>query len=190
MGIETLLIASAIGTGIQVAGQLKQGKQAEKLAEQKAAIELQNADAVRKAAVEETRIEQENLQRLLATQKSQAAAGGIRINVGSPLLIETETKNIAAKNMGFILERGLVEEMQFRDLAAISIAQGKQARKKSVFDALGTAITGFGSIAFLGIEGGIFGKKTVPLASTSTLSTQAGRRSIGSTTRNFPQSAF
>ena len=55
-------------------------------------MDEQNAVAVREASVEKARIEGERGRRLLATQKVTAAAGNIRINVGSPLVIEAETR--------------------------------------------------------------------------------------------------
>jgi hypothetical protein len=159
--------AAAAGTALQVASTLKEGKQAEKLAEQRAAIDLQNADQVRKQAVEAARIEADKGRKALATAKSTAAASGIRINIGSPLVIDTEIRNNIAKETGFILERGRAHELSFRDSAAINIAQGKNIRRNSKTSAIAQGLFGASSIAFMGMQSGAFTGGTTPVASPS-----------------------
>ena len=160
------LIASGVGTGIQAAGQIKQGKQAEQIAEARAEVDIQNAEAVREASLEEAKIRGERGRRDLAAQKGAAAASGIRINVGSPLVIEAETRANIAKDIGFRLEAGRVESESLLQSAAFEKAIGKQKRKKSKFDALSTGIQGAASIAFMGSKlpggGGLNNPKTVP----------------------------
>lgn len=181
--ITLALAGTAVGTGISVAGTLRQGRQAQELAEERAAIDIQNAEAVREASVEEAAIRRERGQRILATQRSQAAAGGIRINVGVPLVIATQTRADITKDIGFSLERGRVEAGALRGRAAIEIATGKAIRRKSAFDAISRGLTGFGSIAFMGTEAGLFGgRQTTTLASTATRT--------GSTSNVFSPFAF
>ena len=67
------------GTAAGVAGTLQEGKQAEKIAKQRAAVDIESAKATRRASVEEAGIKQERGRRFLETQKGAAAAGGIRI---------------------------------------------------------------------------------------------------------------
>ena len=145
-------IATGAGTGLQIAGTLKAGKQAEEIAEVRAKIDIQTAEAVREAAVEEAKIKAERGRRVIEAQKSQAAAGGIRINVGSPLVIAAETRDIIAQDVGFILERGREEERFFRTRAGIERAVGKAAKRKSRFDAISQGLLSFGSIAFMGLR--------------------------------------
>ena len=164
MGLETLatlatpetlaLTATAVGVGAQISGTLQQGRQAEKIAEARAAIDLQKADAIRKASVEEAKIKTERGKRLIELQKSQAAVGNIRINVGAPLVIEAETQDLIAQEIGFVLETGRAESDFFRSSAALEIAQGKALKRRSKFDAIRRGLTGFGSIAFMGTQGG------------------------------------
>ncbi len=155
MGLETLaLIGIAAGTGAKISGALQQGEDAQKIAEARAQIDLDNAEAARKASVEEARIQKDKGRRLRATQKGLAAAANIRINVGAPLVIEAETKDIIAQNTGFILERGRTQADAFRSSAALEIATGKQLKKKSKFAALSAGLSGLTSIAFLGLGGG------------------------------------
>lgn len=164
MGIETLALAGlAAGTGLQVGGTLQQGRQTEKIAEARAQIDLKNAEAVRRAAVEEATIEKERGIRSRAAARAAAAAGGIRLNEGLPLVIDTQIAAATAKDIGFILERGRVEEGAFRSRAALEIAQGKALRRKSKFAALTLGLTGAANIAFMGVDAGLFTKtQTLP----------------------------
>lgn len=169
--ITLATIAVGAGTGLQVAGTLKAGEQAEEIAEARAKIDIQNAEAVREAAVEKAKIKAEKGRRVIATQKSQAAAGGIRINVGSPLVIEAETRDIIARDVGFILEAGREEEQFFRTRADIELATGKAAKRKSRFDAISQGLLGFGSLAFRGFTpgggiGGVNPAATLPATSS------------------------
>lgn len=144
----TLLVVG--GIGLQVASTIQQGKDAEKIAAARAQVDIDDAKAVREQSIEEARIKQKKGRRLLATQKSLAAAGGIRINVGSPLVIEAETKDNIARDVGFILERGRTGQRSLLQSAAIEKAIGKSKKRASVFDAIGQSLVGVGSIAFMG----------------------------------------
>lgn len=150
--ITLAAIAVGGGTGLQIAGTLKAGKQAEEIAEARAKIDIQNAEAVREAAVEKAKIKAEKGRRDIETQISQAAASNIRINVGSPLVIKAESRDIITRNIGFVLERGREEEQFFRTRAGIERATGKAAKRKSRFDAISQGLLGFGSLAFGGLK--------------------------------------
>jgi len=173
--------AMVAGTGMEIAGTLKEGKQAEKISKQRAAIDIQNAEAVRRASVEKAKIKSEQGRKLLATQKAQAAAGGIRINVGSPLVIETQTRADIATDIGYILERGRTESDYYRSSAAIEIATGKAARKKAKSSAWAQGIKGFGSIAYMGVESGMFGgtQQGLTTSGTAIKGMPSGRHGMG-----------
>ena len=91
--ITLAIVAAGAGTAIKVKGTLEQGKQAQKIAKQRAAVDIANAEAVRERAVEEAKIRAKKGQRLRAGQKSAAATGNIRINIGSPLPKQNGVKN-------------------------------------------------------------------------------------------------
>ena len=141
------LVIAGIGMAIQVAGTMQQGKEAEKITKRRAVIDERNAVAVRDATVDEAKIRQERGRRILATQKSQAAAGGIRIDVGSPLLIEAETRANISQDIGFTLERGRAESRALRTGASIERQLGKNIKKQAGFAAIGQGARGFGTIA-------------------------------------------
>lgn len=176
------IIATGVGTGVSIASTLKQGKQAEQIANARAQVDEDNAEAVREASVEKARIQGERGRRLLAKQKGAAAASGIRINVGSPLVIETETRANIAKDIGFGLEAARVESTALLSSAFFERAVGKAKRKQSKFSALSQGLTGAASIAFMGakLPGGASGASGGPFS-------PLGTSSIGA---NLPASAF
>jgi len=146
------------GTTMGITGTLQAGKEAEQIAEQRAAIDIKSAEAARRASVEEAKIRKEQGRRLIERQKGMAAAAGIRLNVGAPLVIEAQTEADIAKDIGFILERGREEAGYYRSRAGLEIATGKAARRKSKWDAISQGLTGFGSFAMMGTEAGWWGK--------------------------------
>ncbi|MDD5328041.1 MAG: hypothetical protein PHY02_09570 [Phycisphaerae bacterium] len=175
MSTESLLmgalIGQGVGTGLSIMGQIQEGKEAEEqgkrmkaLAQARAAIDIENAEAARERSVEEAKIKSERGTKLLARQKAAFAAGNVLTNVGSPLVLEAETKRDIAKDIGFILETGRGESDAYRSQAEYELAygdimekQGKKARKQSKWDALATGLGGFGSMAYMGYQGGYFG---------------------------------
>lgn len=150
--------AVAAGTATSVAGTLRQGRQAEKIGKARAAIDIQNAEKVERARIEKARILKERGRELIEEQKSAVAAGNIRINVGAPLVIEAETRRDISKDIGFVLEEGREEAGFFRSRAGLELATGKALKKKSKFAAISQGLLGFGSIAFLGVESGLFSR--------------------------------
>ncbi len=152
----TLLVAGIVGTTVGVSQTLQQGRQAEKIAKTRAQIDLENAKAVRRSSVEEASIEKERSIRARATAQVTAAAGGIRINEGLPLVIDTQIAAMTAKDIGFILERGRVTERGFLSSAALEIAQGKALKRKSKFDALSQGLLGFGTLGLAASGAGLF----------------------------------
>ena len=89
MGTEAAIALMIVGTvqGIQATRQ--EGKDAESLAEQRAAIDIANAEQTRVSAVEEAKLRGERGRRCLETQKSQSAAGNVTINVGQLEALES-----------------------------------------------------------------------------------------------------
>ena len=155
-------LSLAIG-GIQAASALQSGniseanaQEAADIARQRAELDEANAKAIRRTSVERALILQEQRDRLLASQTSAFISGGIRTNVGVPLLVEAETRADIAKDTGFILETGRVQSAQLRSSAGFRGAKakriesiGKSRKRKSRLDAIGIA-TG-ASLSFLGV---------------------------------------
>jgi hypothetical protein len=142
------MAAMGIGTGIDVLSTLEQGKREEDIGKARAAVDIQNAEAARRASVEEARIRGERGRRLIATQKAQAAAGNVRLNVGAPLVIEAETRADIAKDIGFTLQRGREQESFYRSRAHYEKEVGKTRKRQSRWSAISK---GFGGIATMGL---------------------------------------
>lgn len=140
-------VIAAVGVGMQALGTMEQGRQAKKISDRRAVIDERNAVAVREATVDEAKIRQERGRRILATQKSLAAAGGISIDVGSPLLIEAETRANLSQDLEFVLERGRVESRALRTGASIERQLGRNIKRQAGFAAIGQGARGFGTIA-------------------------------------------
>lgn len=148
--LAKLLPATQIGlAGIQAGGILRRGKQAEEIAEQRAAIDAANALAARETAVERAKILAERGEILKGRQKAQFISSGIRTNVGVPLLVEAQTRADIAKDIGFSLDVGRAETGQFLSSAGIEKRIGKFKRKRSKFEAIGVG-AGAG-LSFLGV---------------------------------------
>jgi hypothetical protein len=150
----------AAGTGLQIGGSLQQGRDANAIAKQRAAVDIAQAEAVERAAGQEARVRAEGTRRLLASQRSAAAAGGIRINAGAPLVIAADTRRLAARETGFMLDRSRAEAEAYRQSAAIERATGKLAKKRAKRSALMQALTGATNIAMMGYQGGMFSGKS------------------------------
>ena len=185
--ITLAFIAIGVGTAAQISGTLQQGKDANEIAKARAAVDIENAEAVDKAADEEAKIKREKGRRLISEQKSEFAAGGVRINVGAPLVIEAETNAAITRDIGFALKRRRVESSAFRSSAALEIASGKAAKKRSRQRAFAQGIQGFGSIAFMAASIPGAGETSI---SGLTSTTDISRFAEGGITRNFPRSAF
>jgi hypothetical protein len=134
-----------------------EGDIANEIAKSRAAIDLQNAEAVEEASVEQARIVSKQGIEFLATQKSAAAASGIRINVGSPMVIAAETQAAIAKEKGFALKAGSGRGAAFRASARNERLTGRFLKNRAKLKALAIGVRGAANIAFMGSQ--IPGKK-------------------------------
>lgn len=162
--IPIAMAAMAVGTGMQVAGSIQQGKMADKIAKQRAAVDTMNAANAKQNAMTEAQIQAEKGRRLMSTQTALAAAGGIKVNQGAPLVIEADTKSKIAQDVGYILRRGGQAEQSYLASADIERQIGKNTKKQSQWDAVGTGLQGMGSIAFMGADAGLGSNRDAYLA--------------------------
>lgn len=147
-------VAAGIG-GIEAASKLQAGRDAQDIAEERAAIAEEsaaikrlNAEQVRKSTVERARIVRERGERFQARNLSSFITGNVRTNVGVPLLLEAQTRADIAKDIGFDLETGRAESGRLVSSAADDIRRagrfrdiGKARRRRSIFEGIG-AIAG------------------------------------------------
>jgi hypothetical protein len=157
----TIMAAMAAGTTMSMVSQIQAGKQAQDIANANAKIQLQQAEAAKKAADEKARIQAERGRQLIERQKSLYAASNVKMNIGAPLVVEAQTQADLAKDIGYTLEQGRNEQSYLQSSAAISKQEGKNIRQQSIWNATATGLSGFGSLAYMGYKGGMFdfGKK-------------------------------
>ncbi len=156
LAVKALPLALKFGPPLlELMASKKEGEEGEDIAKRRAAIDFRTAEAVRQSSIENAKIKGEKGRRLIEEQKSQAAAGNIKINVGAPLVIEAQTRSDIAEDIGFSLARGREEEAFFRSRGELELFAAKQIKKKSKFDILGQGL----GIASLGLNtfGGSFG---------------------------------
>lgn len=163
-GIGTMLIigAMAAGTGMSIYGQIQQGKQAQDIANANAKIQMKAAADAKIVADEKARIMAERGRALIERQKSLFAASNVKMNVGAPLVIEAQTQADIAKDIGYTLMQGGQEQSYLQSQAAISRQMGKNAKTQSIWGATATGLSGFGTLAYMGYQGGLFSKTPLP----------------------------
>lgn len=149
-----LAAVSVVGTLSQARSQRQEGKDIEALSEERAAIDVANAEAVERRTREAVLLEQEQGRKLLKTQKSQFAAANVRVDVGSPLVVAAQTRANLLKDVGFVFERGQTDASRFRSQAAVERRTGKAARRQADWRSFATLGQGLGS---LGLSSGVFG---------------------------------
>ena len=150
------------GLGMQMGGELAQGRDTQAIANQRASVDILNAKYVKENAVEQAGIQAEEGQKLIARQKVSYAASGVMMNVGAPLVVEAQTRADIYRDIGFTLQRGEQQSKLLLSEAEIEKAQGKIARRNSIWDTVSTGIGGLGSMAYLGYKGGLFNTNTPP----------------------------
>jgi len=155
--------ASVFGTLSSAANQRRQGREAQKLANQRAAVDLADAEAVEKQTREAARLELERGRKLLKSQKAGFAAGNVRVDVGSPLVVAAQTRADIARDVGYIFERGTTQASRFRQSAKFERKYGKTLRTQAKWAAVSTLFQGFGSLGFRAKDAGFFKKKETVL---------------------------
>ena len=154
--IPAMMGAMAAGTTMSIYGAREEGKAAQELANARAAIDIEQAKYARKRSKEEAGIHAEEGKRFLAKQKALYAASNVRTDVGAPLLIKAKAKSDIVRDIEYILEGGEFEALGYEQSAAYERAYGKSVKKQSRLSAWSKALQGYGSLAYLGYEGGLF----------------------------------
>ena len=144
------LIAASIVGSLEASAILQTGRDAESIAAQRAAVDRANAAQVRVARVERAKIMRERAEILKAKQTKAFISGGIKTNVGVPLLVAAQTDADVAADIGFNLESGRVETRSLLASAEIEEDIGRKKRKQSRLDAIG-AFTGR-TLPFIGLN--------------------------------------
>lgn len=154
--MEVAVAAMAGSTAFGVYSKLEQGKDLQEIANARAAVDRADAAAVARQTLEKAKIKRRRGEELIASQKARFAASGVRVDTGSPLVVEAQTRADILKDVGFILEQGSTERERYFRSATLEEKRGKKLRRRSMWDAVTTGLRGVGSIAYLGSEAGWF----------------------------------
>lgn len=150
-------LAMAGSTTVSVMSSLRQGKEAQEIANARAAVDRADAAAVARRTIEAAKIKRRRGAEAVASQKVRTAAAGIRVDTGSPLVNEAQMRSDILKDIDLILETGSTHRERFFGSARLEEERGRKLRRQSMWDAVTTGLRGAGSIAFLGSEAGWFG---------------------------------
>jgi len=154
-----MLLMGAMATGgtMSILSTLQQGKDAQKIANQNAANLIQQSEDVKKAADEKARIQEAKGIELKEKQKAAFAAGNIKMNVGSPLVIESQTDALIAEDKSYTLMQGRQQRDYLLSEASIQHQMGSKSRKNAKNSAWTTGLMTGASMGFMGYSAGMFG---------------------------------
>ena len=148
-GISAAISAvSAIGTTAYTAyAQNKQAREQQKLAEynaQLATIEARNAEAEKRAAVQQQNRENE---RLKARQRALYAKAGVQVGAGTPLAVQGEQAAELNMRTNEVARQGSLTASRYLQQANLFKLQGQSARAGGRLQATGTILGGLGNAA-------------------------------------------
>lgn len=132
--------AFAAATGLQVLADLKEGRDAQKIANENAAILFQDAAERRLQGEDEVRIARADQERDLGTLQANIAASGLQLS-GSPLLVLNESLTNAQLDLAAIKRTAENEARRLESGGRISIKQGRQAGQAGFINAATSLLT-------------------------------------------------
>jgi hypothetical protein len=145
---------SAGGTAFNIFGTLGQGRDAQRIAKQRAEIDRKNAEFARRRADIKAELTREQGTKLLGAQKAAYAAGNVRVDTGAPLVVAAQTERDIAKDIEYIYETGEMEAAGYTAQAGIEEEIGRSQRRKSLWDAFSAGFGGAANFGYLGSRAG------------------------------------
>ena len=139
-----MIALGLIGAGIQAAGMMAQGRNAEMMAEYQARAWEQQAQADAQSAAYEMQRERHRQDLLAASARAQAGASGVALQ-GSPTEVLAANARQGELDIQAIRYGSQLRQNQLRGQAGISRFEGRQARQAAMIGAAGAAISGIGS---------------------------------------------
>ena len=176
MGLETILLAAAVGsttasTAMQVRGAQQQADARVATAKFEAQVFKAEERATRRLGAEEAKILRENLRSTLKRQVTLVAKSGTTMR-GSPMQIALRTVEDNARDIGTLLHARDIEAKKFGTRAQLSLVEAKFARKAGklqVRQALFGGASRLASIGFAVYAGGLLGSSPSPVPANDTL---------------------
>lgn len=141
------MVASAAGAGYSAYSSYRQGKAQEKLSNYNAALANQEAATKERDARIQANAQRAQNERLLATQRALYAKAGVTLATGTPLLVQAEQAATLERSALDIERTGSIEAGKYRQQAVLDRMAGKSARRAGTNQAIGTILSGVGSVA-------------------------------------------
>ena len=133
------------GTAVSLYGQNQASKAAEATGKYNAKLAENEAIAKEQQAHVESQQMQKDKERLAASQRAGFAKGGAVITEGTPLLLMAEQAGNAELDILNQQRNRAMEASGLRAEGAMSLYEGKQARKAGKIGMIGTTLSGAGS---------------------------------------------
>lgn len=163
MGLEVLgfaaIAASLAGAGISAYGQYQAGKAQKEMAEYNAKVAENSAQAEFAASRENAKRQREMNLRHLSAMQRKLAAGGVEVSSGSASDALTTASSELELNTLDLFREAEAKQVAYRNQAALSRYEGRQAYSAAKIGSIGTLIGGVGSAAnsfFAGKSAGVF----------------------------------
>ena len=134
-----------IGTTISVVGQVQAGKNANKVAQRNAEIQLREADLAKQNAEFNAKISEKEGRARRAKLRNDSGAGGTAVNDGTNLLALAEQEFTDDLEAQLIRRGGQLTADSLRANAAITSFSGKAQQQAANTGALGSLVTGLGT---------------------------------------------
>lgn len=142
-------VAAVAGSAVSAIGAMQQGSAAAAAAEYQAEVQQQQAQQERRVAATEEEDFRDRQKRLMAARRASMGASGVETGAGSPLLamedFAAETEMQALR----IREGGNIRATRLQQQAALTKAEGRNAKTGSYFAAGSSLLSGIGSGARL-----------------------------------------
>ena len=140
----SLIALGLIGTGIQAAGMIAQGRQAQVMAEYQARAYEQQAQADAQASAFEQGQERKRQDLAAAAARAQVGAAGVAL-AGSPTEVLAANAREGQLDIQAIRYGSQLRQNQLRTQAGISRFEGRQARQAATIGAAGAVVGGLTS---------------------------------------------
>ena len=146
---------SAIGTGMQVAGSISQGKAAREAAEAQAKIAEETAVSVIRQGADDERILRQTATRQISSMRADYGASGVT-SEGSVFDWISSSMEMAERDAQTIKANAADQARVIRMGGQLSLMQGVNAQKNYNLSAVGQGFSGAASTALIGNKTGVF----------------------------------
>jgi len=155
------LVASGVGTGISVYGQMQQASAQRRMAEYNAKVQRNEAIRVEQEAREDRNRQRRENRKLIERQRTQIAKAGVE-EAGSPLAVLAENAAMMELKLQDERRAAKMRAENLRQQSLFTQQQGRAAAKSRMIGAGATLFGGLGKMAASGYQykqSGAFGNK-------------------------------